>query len=53
MAWVVHTATAVAAVEAARHLDGAAYVEIEDMVPILRSLEVSHRACDTQDVNLI
>ena len=53
MAWAVHTATALATVEPACHLDGAAYMEIEDVVPILRSLEVSHRACDTQDVDLI
>jgi len=53
MAWAVHTPTALATVEAACHLDGAAYVKIEDVVPILRSLEVSHRACDTQDVDLI
>ena len=53
MAWMVHPAAALMAVETACHLDGLAYVKIENVVPILGSLEVSHRACDTQHVELV
>lgn len=53
MARMVHTTTALAAVETARHLDRLPYVEIENVVAVLGSLEVPHRACDTQHVELV
>jgi len=53
MARMVYPTTALTAVETACHLDGLAHVEIENVVAVLGSLEVSHRACDTQDVELV
>ena len=53
MAWMVHAAAALAAVETACHFDRLAYVEIEDVVAVLGGLELSHRAGDAQDVELV
>lgn len=52
MARMVHTPSALAAVESACHLDRLAHVEIENVVAILGGLEVSHRACDTYHIEL-
>lgn len=53
MASMVHPTAALTAVETACHLDGLACVKIENVVPILGSLEVSHRAGDTQHVEVV
>ena len=48
MAWMVYATAALAAVETACHFDRLAQVEIENVVAVLGSLELSHGACDGQ-----
>lgn len=50
---MMDTATALMAVEAACYLDWLAQVEIENVIAVLGRQEVSHGACDAQDVELV
>lgn len=53
MAWMVYTGAALSPIETTCHFDGLAHVEIENVVAVLRGLEVPHGACDIQDVELV
>jgi hypothetical protein len=53
MARMVYAAAARLAIQTACHLDAVAHVEIENVVAVLRSLEVSHGAGDALHVELV